>query len=137
MSDSCPNGGCPGWVEPGPCGIGGYSVLPTLQLETADGRRIAIGRLATRLSRDWARANRLGDDSQFWDAQWQMSLEPRGERWVALPNPAAANESLADGATLTSERDLSDGLVLGVGRASKGIVKTPLIVRLQGGPSTT
>jgi hypothetical protein len=47
-----------------------------------------------------------------------------------VPNPTAKNETLVNGAAVTERVDLQDGMVLGVGRAAKGVVKTPVTVQL-------
>ena len=71
-----------------------------------------------------------GEDSQFWDNNWQMTLEHRNDDWYVVPNDDATNETLLNSKAVTSAAKLSDGDELGVGRESKGIVKLPLKVVL-------
>jgi hypothetical protein len=49
--------------------------------------------------------------------------------WILSPDPAATNETLLNGETLTRPRALRQGDRIAVGRQAKGIAKLPLTVR--------
>ena len=131
MSETiCPHCGCVGWVHPGPCGFCGHSEWRALRLLREDGHVLPIGRLETPVGRSWAR-RMFGDDARFWDEGCQMTFVPQGTGWLVRHNPAAANETLLNGRAVSGDVELEDGMVVGVGRESKGIVKTPMSVRLE------
>jgi hypothetical protein len=68
----------------------------------------------------------FGPDAEFWDDK-QCTVE-RGldGQWIVTPAPETTNETLINGAPLTTPLALSDGDVLAAGRSSKGISKLPL-----------
>ena len=99
---------------------------PALTL-TAGGQSISFN-ITTKLSEYSVR--QCGEDSQFWDNNWQMTLENRDDGWYVVPNNDATNETILNSKAVTSSAKLSDGDELGVGRESKGIVKLPLKVAL-------
>ncbi|MGH8655999.1 MAG: protein kinase domain-containing protein [Gammaproteobacteria bacterium] len=69
---------------------------------------------------------RFGADAEFWDAK-QCTVERRSDgQWIVTPAPGTVNETLINGAPLTTPRALSDGDVLAAGRSAKGISKLPL-----------
>ena len=69
---------------------------------------------------------RFGADAEFWDDK-QCTVERRPDgQWIVTPAPGTVNETLINGAPLTTPRALSDGDVLAAGRSAKGISKLPL-----------
>jgi len=50
-------------------------------------------------------------------------------QWIVTPAPGTVNETLLNGAPLTTSRPLNDGDVLAAGRSAKGISKLPLTAR--------
>jgi serine/threonine protein kinase len=69
---------------------------------------------------------RFGADAEFWDVK-QCTLERRPDgQWIVIPAPATVNETLINGAPITTPRALNDGDVLAAGRSAKGISKLPL-----------
>ena len=109
-----------------PSGSPSTLATPALTL-TAGGQSIAFN-ITTKLSEYSVR--QCGEDSQFWDKDWQMTLENRDDGWYVVPNNDATNETILNSKAVTSSAKLSDGDELGVGRESKGIVKLPLKVAL-------
>lgn len=126
---SCPHCGSDGWRPTEPCGMCGHRAFRELRLVRADGSVVALGRLKASLAQAWAQ-RMLGEDGRFWDKDLQLTFEPHPDGWYLVPNPAASNETLVNGAAVTERVDLQDGMVLGVGRAAKGVVKTPVTVQL-------
>ncbi len=128
MSSACPVCGTD-WTPPGPCGICGHRTFRELRLCREDGVIITMGRLATKIGSRWARRN-FGDDGRFWDEDCQMTFEPHSEGWFLVPNPAAVNETLLNGTTLTERLDVQSGMVISVGRAARGVQKTTFTIQL-------
>ena len=60
----------------------------------------------------------------------RMDLVKAGEEWFIKPDPGAINDTMLNGRKITKTTKLYDGDIIGVGKESKGIVKTPMIVRL-------
>lgn len=125
----CPNCGTEGWRPTEACAMCGHRTFRELRLVRADGNVIALGRLKTSLAQAWAQ-RMLGEDGRFWDKDLQLTFEPHADGWQLVPNPAASNETLVNGVAVTERVDLQEGMVLGVGRAAKGVVKTPVTVQL-------
>jgi hypothetical protein len=72
----------------------------------------------------------FGDESKLYD-EVQFTLDPTdGTAWNVIPNPDATNETLHNGAAISSAAVVKEGDVLAVGRESKGVAKLPLTVRL-------
>jgi len=94
---------------------------------TAGGGSISFN-ITTKLSEYSVR--QCGEDSQFWDKNWQMTLEHRDDDWHVVPNNDATNETILNSKAVTSSAKLSDGDELGVGREAKDIIKLPLKVTL-------
>ena len=94
---------------------------------THDERCLSLN-ISTKLSAFLVR--QFGEDSQYWDEDWQMTTEKRKDGWYLLPNGSATNETVLNGMAVTSPTRLCDGDVIGVGRESKGIVKLPLKVHI-------
>ena len=85
------------------------------------GMRTEIGKAVLR---------RFGADAEFWDDK-QCTVERRADgQWIVTPAPGTVNETLVNGAPLTTPRALSDGDVLAAGRSAKGISKLPLTARV-------
>jgi serine/threonine protein kinase len=73
----------------------------------------------------------FGDDAMFF-ADEQFVLERGGDgSWSVVPRPDAPNETMLNGKKITARTALCSGDVLGVGREAKGIVKMPLVVRIE------
>jgi hypothetical protein len=69
---------------------------------------------------------RFGAEAQFWDDQ-QCIIERRLDgQWIVTPVSGTVNETLLNGAPLTTPRGLSDGDVLATGSSTKGISKLAL-----------
>ncbi|HLL09753.1 MAG TPA: protein kinase [Rubrivivax sp.] len=76
-----------------------------------------------------ALVRQFGPDGEFWDER-QCVLERRaGRQWLISPVPGTVNETLVNGATVTSPQVLRAGDRIAVGRQAKGVVKLPLTVR--------
>ena len=71
----------------------------------------------------------FGADFNVWDAEQCVLDRASDGTWHVVPVPGTTNETLLNGETLTAPRALSDGDVIAVGRAAKGIAKLPLTVR--------
>ena len=128
MSTVCPECGSADWRPQEPCSICGHRAVRELRLVRADGAVISLGLLRAPLAQAWARVM-LGEDGRFWDTNLQLTFEPQSDGWYLVPNLAAKNETLINGIAVIERVDLQEGMVLGVGRASSGVVKTPLTVR--------
>ena len=97
-----------------------------IKLVTADGDSLPVG-IRTEIGK--AILRRFGPDAEFWD-DTQCTVERRADgQWIVTPAPGTVNETLLNGAPLTTARSLSDGDVLAVGRSAKGISKLPLTAR--------
>ena len=126
----CPNCGTQNFKSPGPCTVCDFSTMPKLLLVTESGAHISLGTTAQKLNDAWAKT-KLGEDGLYWSKDWQMCIEPMEPDWIVTPNIAAKNETLINGAAITSPCSLENGMVIGVGREAKGIVKTPLTVLME------
>jgi serine/threonine protein kinase len=105
---------------------GSKLVSDRIQLVTAAGHALQIG-VRTEIGK--AMLRRFGADAEFWDErQCTIDRRPDGQ-WVVTPVPGTVNETLVNGAPVTSARPLSDGDVLAAGRGAKGISKLPLTAR--------
>jgi serine/threonine protein kinase len=105
---------------------GSKLVSDKIQLVTAAGQALQIG---VRTDIGKAMLRRFGADAEFWDErQCTVDRRPDGQ-WVVTPVPGTVNETLVNGAPVTSARPLSDGDVLAAGRGAKGISKLPLTAR--------
>jgi hypothetical protein len=123
----CKECGTSGNVEGERCRVCTYlPVSPKLVLRTPAGREahFAVG---CPLNRAWARTF-VAEDSQFWDSENQVTIQRTADGWFARPNPAAVNETLLNGVPLVESALLREGYRLAVGRASKGIEKSPFTV---------
>ena len=97
-----------------------------IQLVAAGGESLPVG-IRTEIGK--ALLRRFGADAEFWDDR-QCTVERRPDgQWIVTPAPGTVNETLLNGAPLTTPRPLSDGDVLAAGRSAKGISKLPLTAR--------
>ena len=93
---------------------------------TAAGQALPVG-IRTEIGK--AILRRFGADAEFWDDR-QCTVERAADgQWIVTPAPGTVNETLLNGAPLTTPRPLSDGDVLAAGRSAKGISKLPLTAR--------
>ncbi|MBA2301736.1 MAG: protein kinase [Acidobacteria bacterium] len=98
-----------------------------IRLVTSSGESLQIG-IRTKIGK--AVLRRFGADAEFWDdTQCTVERRPDGQ-WIVTPVPGTVNETLINGAPLTTPRPLSDGDVLAAGRGTKGISKLPLTARV-------
>jgi eukaryotic-like serine/threonine-protein kinase len=94
-----------------------------IRFVTTSGAFLQIG-IRTEIGK--AVLRRFGPDAEFWDDK-QCTVERRGDgQWIVTPSPGTTNETLINGARLTTPRALSEGDVLAAGRSAKGISKLPL-----------
>ena len=97
-----------------------------IQLVTSGGQSLPVG-IRTEIGK--AVLRRFGADAEFWDdKQCIVERRPDGQ-WIVTPAPGTVNETLLNGAPLTTPRPLNDGDVLAAGRSAKGISKLPLTAR--------
>ena len=97
-----------------------------IQLVASGGQSLPVG-IRTEIGK--AVLRRFGADAEFWDdKQCIVERRPDGQ-WIVTPAPGTVNETLLNGAPLTTPRPLSDGDVLAAGRSAKGISKLPLTAR--------
>jgi eukaryotic-like serine/threonine-protein kinase len=73
----------------------------------------------------------LGEESQYMDSPQFIVERSATGQWLVHPNIEAKNETMLNGNTVTAPTTINNGDVLGVGRAAKGIVKLPLLVRIE------
>ena len=98
-----------------------------IQLVTSGGQFLPVG-IRTEIGK--AVLRRFGADAEFWDdKQCIVERRPDGQ-WIVTPAPGTVNETLLNGAPLTTPRPLNDGDVLAAGRSAKGISKLPLTARV-------
>ena len=118
--------GSPRDRDPAPASTGARLTSSRIQLIAAGGESLPIG-IRTQIGK--ALLRRFGPDAEFWDdTQCVVERRPDGQ-WIVSPAAGAVNETLVNGAPLTTPRPLNDGDVLAVGRSAKGIIKLPLIAR--------
>jgi serine/threonine protein kinase len=97
-----------------------------IQLVTASGHSLPVG-IRTEIGK--ALLRRFGADAEFWDdRQCVVERQPDGQ-WIVTPAPGTVNETLLNGAPVSTPRPLRDGDVLAAGRSAKGISKLPLTAR--------
>ena len=115
-------------VGPHPPGAVARTTLTSSRIKLVDpgGRSLPIG-IRTEIGKALLRP--FGAEADFWDDR-QCVVERRADgRWIVSPSPGTVNDTLLNGATLTTPQPLSDGDVLAVGRSIKGISKLPLTAR--------
>ena len=97
-----------------------------INLVAAGGQSMQIG-IRTAIGK--ALLRRFGADAEFWD-DTQCILERGSDgQWMVSPAAGTVNETLLNGAPLTTPRALNEGDVLAAGRSAKGITKLPLTAR--------
>jgi eukaryotic-like serine/threonine-protein kinase len=113
--------------SPAPAAVAGAKLTSNrIQLVTAGGQSLPVG-IRTEIGK--AILRRFGADAEFWDDR-QCIVERRADgQWIVTPAAGTVNETLLNGAPLTTPRPLSDGDVLAAGRSAKGITKLPLTAR--------
>jgi hypothetical protein len=112
--------------RPAAAGRGAKLRSNRIRLVTAGGDSLTVG-IRTEIGKLLLR--RFGADAEFWDDR-QCTVERRPDgQWVVSPVPGTVNETLLNGALLTTPRPLSDGDVLAAGQSAKGISKLPLTAR--------
>jgi serine/threonine protein kinase len=108
-------------VKPAP--VGSTLKSDRIRLVAPGGESLRIG-VRTEIGK--AVLRQFGADAEFWDAK-QCTVERRADgQWIVTPAPGTVNETLINGAPLTTPRALSEGDVLAAGRSAKGISKLPL-----------
>ena len=70
----------------------------------------------------------FGEDFAVWDAEQAVVDRGQDGGWILAPAAGTTNETLLNGAAVTSPQALHEGDVIAVGRAAKGIAKLPLRV---------
>jgi serine/threonine protein kinase len=72
------------------------------------------------------------EDVKFLDKkQFRIYRDDKTKNWMIAHDPSAQNETLVNGKRLESPAPISDGMRVAVGKASKGIEKFPLTLRLK------
>ena len=118
----------PAHAQPGssakPAGTTGSKLMSnTIRFVASGGEFLQIG-IRTVMGK--AILRRFGAEAQFWDDQ-QCIIERRLDgQWIVTPVSGTVNETLLNGAPLTTPRGLSDGDVLATGCSTKGISKLAL-----------
>lgn len=109
-----------------PAAAGAVLTAERIRLVTAEGGSL---QLAVRTEIGKALLRRFGADAEFWDdVQCTVDKQADGQ-WMVTPATGTVNETLVNGAVVTTSRVLSDGDVLAAGRSAKGIAKLPLTAR--------
>jgi hypothetical protein len=85
--------------------------------------------IRTRINQNLVRG--IGDDMRYWDSENQFTLERRGNDWYVTPNIGARNETILNDVAIVGPTRLTNGDILGVGRAAKRILKSPAQVTLK------
>jgi len=98
-----------------------------LELVRYDGVVVSRCWLMTALNRAWAKGW-FGADGGYWDADWQLRLEPTPGGWLVVPNLRSVNATLLDGVVLNSAAVLLSGAKLALG-PDVARMKTPFEVR--------
>jgi len=124
--------GAAGVAKPGakvkpPAAAGAKLMSDKIQFVSSNGESLQIG---VRTEMGKAVLRRFGADAEFWDDK-QCTVERRQDgQWIVTPAPGTVNETLVNGAPLSTPRALSDGDVLAAGRSAKAIAKLPLTARV-------
>jgi serine/threonine protein kinase len=101
--------------------------LPTNLVLTINGNEIPLGITRNYCGQEWIEPY-AGADARFW-AKDQFDLVKENNAWYVVPKDTP-NDTMLNNRKVTAKTALNDGDVLGVGKESKGIVKTPLSVRI-------
>lgn len=99
-----------------------------IQLVTAAGQALPVG-IRTVIGK--ALLRRFGAEAEFWDDTQCILDRGTDGQWTVTPAPGTINETLLNGAPVTTPRPLSEGDVLAAGRSAKGISKLPLTARAE------
>jgi hypothetical protein len=111
---------------PAAAGGGGPLTSDRIQLVGESGHVLSVG-VRTPLGKHIVR--QFGEDANVWDAE-QLVVERGADGvWQVAPGAATTNETLLNGAKITTPQPLHAGDVIAVGREAKGIAKLPLTVR--------
>jgi serine/threonine protein kinase len=114
----------PAKSEPAP------AIVPTtgvLTLIARDGKELAF---RVRTDMGSALCSQLyRDDSVYWGSV-QFTLDFADGAWSVIPRPGTKNDTLLNGKLVADRTALKTGDQLAVGRAAKGVSKTPLAVRI-------
>jgi eukaryotic-like serine/threonine-protein kinase len=97
-----------------------------VQLAGESGHAITIG-VRTPLGKHMVR--QFGEDFAVWDSEQCVVERGADGTWQVVPVAGTTNETLLNGAAITSPQPLHEGDVIAVGRAAKAIAKLPLTVR--------
>ncbi len=127
MAWACEVCGAPDNDDGEPCRACGAIPVPAKITFTTDAGESVTFAIGFQLNRSWAQSV-FGDDARYWDVDNQMRVERRDDGWYVVPNASAGNETLVDGVCITAPTRLEPGSVVAVGRESKGIQKTRMIV---------
>lgn len=103
---------------------------PTALNLSVAGQSIRVGLTKRNINARWM-SQYVGDDSKFWAQDAQLDFVREGtNQWFVVPNPSATNDTILNGRKITDRTPLNNGDVLGVGRESKGIIKTPITIEI-------
>jgi hypothetical protein len=124
----------PAPVEPTPVEVpaapapaaGGPLVTDRIQLVGESGHVLTLG-VRTPLGKNLVR--QFGEDANVWDSEQLVMERGADGAWQVVPGASTTNETLLNGAAITTPQVVSAGDVIAVGRAAKGIAKLPLTVR--------
>jgi serine/threonine protein kinase len=97
-----------------------------IELVGPEGGSLQIG-VRTEIGKPLIR--QFGPDSEFWDDRQCVLERNSGRQWVLSPVAGTPNETLVNGAALTTPHVLRQGDRIAVGRQAKGIAKLPLTAR--------
>ena len=97
-----------------------------VQLVGESGHALTLG-VRTPLGKHIVR--QFGEDANVWDAEQLVVERGADGAWQVVPGAGTTNETLLNGAAITTPQLLQTGDVIAVGRESKGIAKLPLTVR--------
>jgi pSer/pThr/pTyr-binding forkhead associated (FHA) protein len=97
-----------------------------IELVGPEGGSLQIG-VRTEIGKPLIR--QFGPDSEFWDNRQCVLERNSGGQWVLSPVAGTPNETLVNGAALTTPHVLRQGDRIAVGRQAKGIAKLPLTAR--------
>ncbi|HEU4456527.1 MAG TPA: protein kinase [Longimicrobium sp.] len=113
---------------PAPATAGGGAPLSSerIQLVGESGQAMTVG-VRTPLGKHIVR--QFGDDFNVWDAEQAVVERGPDGVWQVTPVVGTTNETLLNGAAITSPQPLREGDVIAVGREAKGIAKLPLTAR--------
>lgn len=110
--------------EPRPAAPPAFTTVELLM----GGRPVMSMRIDTMVGR--AMLKPIGPDAQFaGDSQFRIHRSGSRE-WMVSPVAGTPNETIVDGARLSTPTQLRDGMRISIGNSAKGIEKLPMVVRL-------